>query len=204
MNCLLFVAVFVAHRLCCSNGEQLLYGEGECSFSLFLFTSSVNSSPASKLTPTSLFFHSPRQCDNLSISLTYSVSFVFSALKFSFVLLSHNNFQYLSFFSFQSLFLSLCYRQNNSFTHLRMKWSRLRCWHCTRRGPGTFPRTRSKPRCREANTKATSTRAVTRIGAQSRDFQATVRPRRSLRAQGCATMWKDRKPRPEEKVGLCR
>lgn len=34
-------AVFVAHRLRCDNGEQLLYVEEECSFSLFLFNSSV-------------------------------------------------------------------------------------------------------------------------------------------------------------------
>lgn len=123
-------------------------------------------------------------------------------LKFSFVLPSHNNFQCLSFF--QSLFLCLCYRQNNLFTHLRTNWSRVRYLRCTLPGPGTFPRTRSKPRCKEANIRATSIRPASRIRARSRGFQATVQPRRPLRAQRCVIMWRDHKPRPEERLGLCR
>lgn len=47
---LLFFFFFFARWLCCSNGEQPLYGEGECSFSLFLSLSSVNSSPRPRST----------------------------------------------------------------------------------------------------------------------------------------------------------
>jgi len=95
---------------------------------------------------------------------------------------------------------SLSYRPNNLFTHLRMNWSRVHYWHCMQRGPDTSPRTSSRTRCREANIKATSSRAVTRLRAQSRDFQVTVRPRRSLTAQRGVIMWKDYKARLEAKA----
>lgn len=201
MNCLLFVAVFVAHRLCCSNGEQLLYGGRECSFSLFLFTSSGNSYPLPRLLPPVFSStHSPRQCDNLSLLLFLFL--LFQRLNFNLLCFPTISFSicFSSNLSF-SLSLALRYRQNNLFTRLRMKWSRVHCWHCMQRGPDTFPRTRSKPRCKEANIKATSTRAATRTRAQFRDFRVTVRPRRSLTAQRCVIMWKDHNPRLEEKVG---
>lgn len=102
-----------------------------------------------------------------------------------------------------SLFVSLCCRQNNLFTHLRMNWSRVHYLHCMQHSLDTFPKTRSKRQCREANIKGTSIRAVSRIRAQSRNFQATVRPHWSLRAWWCVIMWKDHKPQLEEKVVLC-
>lgn len=70
-----------------------------------------------------------------------------------------------------------------------------------RRGPGMFPRLRSKPRCREASNKAATIRAVARIGAQLRGFQATARPRQSTRAPPCVITWRDCKPPREERVG---
>ena len=200
MNCLLFVAVVVARWLCRRNGEQLLNGEGGGSFSLFLFTCSVNSySPVFSST------HSPLQCDRLFLSHSPRVCFAFSRLKFSFDVLSHNNFQYLSpiYLFFFLLSLSLCYRQSNLFTHLRMNWSRVHCWRCMQHSPGTFPRTRSQPQRRPASIKVTSTSAASRTPARCRDSRDTVRPRPSPRARRCVITWTDHKPRQKAKVELC-
>lgn len=67
------------------------------------------------------------------------------SLPLSLMLLQHLHFHLfcrptITFSNFLLFFL----RQSNLFTHLRMNWSRVRCWRFTLRSPGTFPRTRSR------------------------------------------------------------
>lgn len=77
LNCLLLVAAPVAYRLCGSNGVPLRPGGGAHSFSSSVFAASVNSSPLpSSIPPVFSSICSPRQCDNLSpsVSLAYSAA----------------------------------------------------------------------------------------------------------------------------------
>lgn len=90
-------------------------------------------------------------------------------------------------------------RRSSLSTRSRMKWSRVRCWHCTRRGLATCQRARSRRRWQESSSssRATALEDVNRARARRRVCQATVPQQwRSQTAQPCATTWGARRPHP--------